>query len=217
MRTHDWRSFPRFAEESVKPGILRGIEGGPSLSSKSIRLSFVLDEQDISYFRTRFRSAKRAAKNADRTAVLAGAKKLVQEIQEASQAPRFVQQAAASLEDLAAIIEDEDYRAPKPVVDQVVAALAYFSNPDDLIPDEIPVLGFLDDAVMIKLVERDFKHELAAYRKFRRFRSGAEQRPWTGVAQERLSRRLDSERRKLRDEISRRQRADKNKGTFRFR
>ena len=184
------------------------------MASKSIRLSFVLDEKDLAYFRTRFRIAKRSAGDGDPAEILAGARELSRELREKGKAPRFVVQAAASLEDLAAIIEDEDYRAPKAVVREVLAALAYFSNPEDLIPDEIPVLGFLDDAVMIKLVERDFKYELAAYRKFRRFRRGAEQRPWTDVANKRIGERLDSERRKVRAEVVRKQKAEKEGGGF---
>ena len=122
--------------------------------------------------------------------------------------PRFVQDAADSLEDLTQIIEDKDYRAPKVIRSQVVGALAYFANPDDLIPDDIPVLGFLDDAIMIKFVEDEFKHELWAYRKFRKFREGAEQRPWTKVASDRLPGRLDIQRKKLRAQIEVKKKAD---------
>ena len=125
-------------------------------------------------------------------------------------------EAIASIEDLTQIIEDEDYRAPKAVVGQVVAALAYFANPEDLIPDDIPVLGFLDDAIMIKFVEAEFRHELHTYRKFRKFFRGAEQRPWTQVATKRLPGRLDAMRSKLRAEVERKNKADDEKGVPRL-
>ena len=64
----------------------------------------------------------------------------------------------------------------------MLAALAYFSNPEDLIPDHIPGLGFLDDAIMVKFIEEEFKHELWGYRKFRKLRDVSEQRPWASRA-----------------------------------
>ena len=45
----------------------------------------------------------------------------------------------------------------------VMAALAYFADPQDMIPDNIPVLGFIDDAIMIELVVSELKHELDAF------------------------------------------------------
>jgi uncharacterized membrane protein YkvA (DUF1232 family) len=186
------------------------------MGSQSFRLSFSLDEHDIAYFRARFRSAKRAAKGADPERILEAARSLVRQIQATANLPSFVASAVASLEDLAEVIEDSEYRPPKSVSSRVLAALAYFADPDDLIPDEIPVLGFLDDAIMIKFVEREFRHELAAYRKFRRFRKGAEQRPWTQVARKRMPSRLAGMRQKLRAEVTRREAADREKGLPRF-
>ena len=85
-----------------------------------------------------------------------------------------------------------------------------------MIPDDIPVLGFLDDAIMIKFVEEQFKHELSAFRKFRKFHRGAEQRPWTKVASERLPGRLSAMRVKLRAEVERKNQADADRGIARF-
>jgi uncharacterized membrane protein YkvA (DUF1232 family) len=186
------------------------------MSRTSFKVSFSLDEQDIAYFRNRFRKAKRAVKGEDPEAVIAAARDLVKTVRRVKKTPRFVIDAVESIEDLVALIEDEDYRAPKAVQAKVLAALAYFSNPDDLIPDEIPVLGFLDDAIMIKFVEQEFKHELSAYRKFKKFRRGAEVRPWTKIASSRLPARLEAQRRKLRSEVERRQEADADRGVIGF-
>ena len=181
------------------------------MADRRMKVSFTLDEKDISYFRSRFQKAKRVARSQDDDEVKAQARSLVEPVRSKKGIPHFVIESVSAIEDLVALIEDEDYRAPKVVANKVVAALAYFADPDDLIPDEIPVLGFLDDAIMIKIVELEFKHELAAYRKFRRFRRGAEQRPWTSVARERLPERLEAERTKLREEIDRKQKADDKK------
>ena len=94
---------------------------------------------------------------------------------------------------------------------RILGALAYFGNPGDLIPDHIPVFGFLDDALMVKLVEGEFRHELVAFRKFRSYRAGAEQRPWTATAKGRLPQRLDIQRKKLRGEVERKLQRDAGK------
>jgi len=182
------------------------------MADQRMKVSFTLDEQDIAYFRSRFRKAKRAARGQDEGDVIAQARSLVTSVRATKKAPHFVRESVTAIEDLVELIEDPYYRAPKIVVAKVIAALAYFANPDDLIPDEIPVLGFLDDAIMIKIVENEFRYELAAYRKFRRFHQGAEQRPWTSVASDRLPRRLEERRKKLRVEVDKKQAAEAEKG-----
>ena len=72
------------------------------------------------------------------------------------------------------MLTDLDWRLPHAEASRVLNALAYFSEPEDLIPDHIPGVGFLDDAIMIELVARELRHEIEAYQDFCDFRS---QRP----------------------------------------
>jgi uncharacterized membrane protein YkvA (DUF1232 family) len=177
--------------------------------AKSFKITFSLDEQDSEYFQGLYREAKRNAKAEDAPRIMQEVKGLIQRVRAAKAVPNFVNEAITTLEDLMQMLEDKDYQLPRQVAEHAVAGLAYFANPQDVIPDHIPALGFLDDAIMISFVAEEFKHELWGYRKFRSFRSGAEQRPWTTVAQDRLPRRLDAYRKEMREKISERKQADK--------
>jgi uncharacterized membrane protein YkvA (DUF1232 family) len=186
------------------------------MSATSFKVTFKLDEDDTKYFRSLFRKAKKAASDQDDDEILGAAHALVKSVRKNKKTPGFVVEAIETLQDLTEIIADKDYAAPAKVRNEVLAALAYFANADDLIPDDIPVLGFLDDAIMIKFVEEQFKHELRAFRKFRKFSRGAEQRPWTKVATDRLPGRLSSMRSKLRAEVEKKVQTDVEKGAARF-
>jgi uncharacterized membrane protein YkvA (DUF1232 family) len=176
--------------------------------SKNFKVAFELDEQDAAYFRGLYRRAKKNAAQMDPDAILRDASNLVKHVKESKRVPKFVVEAIKTLEDMTQIIEDEEYKAPPAVRNQVLAGLAYFANPDDLIPDHIPALGFLDDAIMVKFVEEEFKHELWGYRKFRGFSAPSEQRPWTKVGGERLKERTEAYRKKIRADINGRKAAE---------
>ena len=169
------------------------------------KVTFTLEEADANYFRGLYRKAKKGARDADRDDVIREARAIVKTVRSNKKTPRFVVDAISVLEDLTDIIRDEDYAAPQKVRDAVLAGIAYFSNPEDLIPDHIPGLGFLDDAIMVKFIEDEFKHELWGYRRFKKARDTAEQRPWSGPARERLRNRVEADRKKIRGEIERRE------------
>jgi uncharacterized membrane protein YkvA (DUF1232 family) len=173
--------------------------------SSTFKVTFTLDESDASYFKNLYRKAKKGAKDQDADQVIADARAIVKDVQSSKKTPAFVQEAIGVLADLVDLIQDEDYAAPQKVRGEVLAALAYFSEPEDLIPDHIPGLGFLDDAIMVKFIEDEFKHELWGYRKFSRSRDSSEQRPWASSAKARLKERLAADRKKIRGMIAERE------------
>jgi uncharacterized membrane protein YkvA (DUF1232 family) len=180
--------------------------------SKPFKVTFELEPEDTAYFRDLYRKAKASAAKLDPDAIVKDAKKLVETVRQSPRIPGFVKEAIATLEDMTQIILDPDYAAPQSVKNQVLAGLAYFANSEDLIPDHVPALGFLDDAIMVKLVEEEFKHELWGYRRFRGLGAPEEQRPWTQVGGTRLRERTDAHRRKIRAAIAKRKAAEEARG-----
>jgi uncharacterized membrane protein YkvA (DUF1232 family) len=172
--------------------------------SKKFKVAFELDEKDAAYFRDLYKQAKVNAAKLDQDAILKDARSLIEKVRASEHVPRFVLDAIQTLEDMTQIILDEEYKAPHVVKNQVLAGLAYFANADDLIPDHVPALGFLDDAIMVKFVEEEFKHELWGYRKFRGLGAPEEQRPWTQIGGERLRHRTDEHRKQIRAAINER-------------
>ncbi len=99
---------------------------------------------------------------ADDEEILAAAADLVATLR-ASELPDFVAQRLEKLQWLHAMLTDADWPLGDAERSQVLAALAYVCDPEDIIPDDIPGIGLLDDAVMIELVFRELRHEIDAY------------------------------------------------------
>ena len=169
------------------------------------KVTFTLDDDDAEYFRALYRKAKKNAKLADPEKILREAQGTVAKVRKSKKTPKFVLDAIEVLADLTDLVVDTEYAAPQRVKDEVLAGVAYFSNPDDLIPDHIPGLGYLDDAIMVKFIEEEFRHELWGYRKFKKVRDASEQRPWAGPGKDRLSKRLENDRKKIRAQVAARE------------
>ncbi len=131
----------------------------------SLRISFELDENDLKHFRLIMQEARQVASRLPPEDIVAAAEELMSQVEE-STAPGFVLNRLRNLKMMIRMLSDIEWRLPHREATRVLNALAYFAEPEDLIPDHIPGLGFLDDAIMIELVVRELKHEIEAYRDF---------------------------------------------------
>ena len=134
-----------------------------------LRVTFELDENDLKHFRLIMRQARTTAARIAPEDIVAAAEDLLADIGPDG-APAFVADRLQKLRLLIDMLSDIEWRLPQRESDRVLSALAYFAEPEDLIPDDIPGLGYLDDAIMIELICRELRHEIEAYQDFCDFR-----------------------------------------------
>ncbi len=134
-----------------------------------MRVSFELSPSDIRYFRDRLKAASRGDSVRAEHRVIRSATKLVGDAV-AAKPPDFVLDRILKLEQLIAMLRDGEWRLEGRDRMRILDALAYFVEPDDLIPDRVPGIGYLDDAIMIELVASELAHEIEAYEDFCEYR-----------------------------------------------
>ena len=135
----------------------------------SIKIVLELGEDDLAYYRGVMDSVwKRNKKRAEKE-LIDGARRLLKQATKVK-APEYVQTRLADLEILCSMLDDPEWPLEEEDRQRVKAAVGYFAVAKDMIPDKIPGLGFLDDALMAELVTRELKPELDGYRDFCQYR-----------------------------------------------
>ena len=128
-----------------------------------------LTDDDLSYFSRVMNDVwKKNEKKAEKELV-DGARRLLRQATKI-RAPEYVQSRLADLGVLVDMYDDSEWPLPEDDRHRIVAALGYFAVAKDLIPDKIPGIGLLDDALMAELVMRELKHEVTGYREFCEYR-----------------------------------------------
>jgi len=134
-----------------------------------MKVSFELSPRDIRYFRERLKEVRDSAGATNESLIISGAEDLIREAVTA-EPPEFVRERLATLERLITMLRDDEWRLEGKDRARILDALLYFVDPDDMIPDRLPGIGYLDDAIMVELVAQELKHEIQAYEDFCRFR-----------------------------------------------
>ena len=178
-----------------------------------LRITFELGDSDLKHFRLIMREARDAAKNFDQEEIIQAARELLAEVR-ATKVPQFIADRLEKLDVMVNMVVDAEWKLPTHETTRVLNALAYFSEPEDLIPDHIPGLGFLDDAIMVELVVRELKHEIDAYVDFCEYRGHEEKKRKSKGADDYVSRDewLKARRTELHSRMRRRRRRERGRG-----
>lgn len=177
----------------------------------SISLNFELNDRDLEHFQEAMDKSKKAAEGKTPEEIVDCAIKLLADAQKV-RIPDFILERLLRLDDMIAMVRDEGWAMQQEDKDRVLSALVYFCDPNDIIPDTVQVLGFLDDAVMIELSVRELKHEIDAYDDFCDFRQHQAER--RGLAADKVGRAdwLASRREELVDRMHERRERDMGVG-----
>lgn len=139
-------------------------------------ITFTLSDQDLGHFQDIVDKAKSAMATTDSAEQIeAAARQLITDAK-STDLPEFIGDRLTKLETVINMVSDEEWRLSDEERNRVLGALVYFCDPEDLIPDHIPGLGFLDDAIYVELVIRELKSEIDAFEEFCEFRSAEEKR-----------------------------------------
>ena len=170
----------------------------------SLTISFELTDRDLRFFRKALRQSREAVKDAEDVEIIEAIHAVLDEIRASEPLPDFVAKRIPELESLIRMLGDEDWQLPAEDRERLLATFVYFADPEDILPDDIPVIGYLDDVIIIELVARELMHVREAYDDFCAFRDDFEKKQGKGVDPVIRRDRLDRRRQQLHQRMRRR-------------
>lgn len=173
----------------------------------SLRIAIELSARDVKHMRDAMRKARLSVRDADDSDILDAARSLLLQV-ESRKVPHYVRERIDRLKAMISMVEDEDWPVTRGERERLLGVLVYFSDPEDIIPDDIPGIGLLDDAIMIELAFRELRHEIEAYQDFCEFRSKYDSGFRLLRDPARRAKKLGARRDQLRERIARRREKD---------
>ena len=139
-------------------------------------ITFTLSDQDLDHFQAIVDKAKSAMEDESSAAQIETAARQLITDAKAADLPGFIEDRLTRLDVVINMIGDEEWALGDDDRKRVLGALVYFCDPEDMIPDHIPGLGFLDDAIYVEIILGELKAEIESYEEFCEFRAAEEAR-----------------------------------------
>jgi len=174
-----------------------------------IKLSFELSDRDLQFFRKALKQSREAVRDAEEAEIIEAICDVLDEIRRNDPLPDFVAKRLPQLELLIQMLADDEWQLPIADRERLLATFVYFADPEDILPDNIPVIGYLDDIIILELVARELQHVRDAYDDFCHFRDDIDTRHGAKIDAAIRRDRLDRKRRQLHQRMSRRTSRDK--------
>ena len=174
-----------------------------------MRFTLELSERDLGFFRDALRRSRDAVRHADENEIIEAIDDVLGEIKKEEPLPDFVARRVPQLESMIRMLKDDEWGLPIDQRERLLATFVYFGDPEDIVPDHIPVIGYLDDVIIIELVVRELHHVREAYDDFCAFRDNYDERFKTGHDSAVRRDRIDRKRQQLHLRMKRRLKRDK--------
>jgi uncharacterized membrane protein YkvA (DUF1232 family) len=179
-----------------------------------LKLAFELSDRDLRYFRESLKQSREAVRDAEEQEIIDAVQHVLEEIRGNEPLPDFVAERIPVLERLIQMLADDEWQLPNSDRERLLAMFVYFSDPEDILPDDIPVIGYLDDVIIIELVTREMQHVREAYEDFRAFRHEFDDEYGKDIDGAIRRDRLDRKRQQLHQRMQRRSKRGKKSGIW---
>ena len=180
----------------------------------TLRISFDLSDRDLKFFRDALRQSRSAVRHAEESEIIDAIHAVLEEIRNSEPLPDFVSKRIPELESLLRMLGDDEWQLPESDRERLLATFVYFADPEDILPDDIPVIGYLDDVIIIEIVARELTHVREAYDDFCAFRDKFEKDAGKDLDPVIRRDRIDRRRQQLHQRMQRRSAQQKKSGLW---
>ena len=178
----------------------------------SLKLTFELSDRDLQFFREALSQSRAAVRHAEESEIIEAIRDVLDEIRSNEPLPDFVAQRIPELEAMIRMLTDDEWQLPADERERLLATFVYFADPEDILPDDIPVIGYLDDVIILEIVSRELIHVREAYAEFCEYRDEFDKEHGanvdTAIRRDRIDRRRQSLHQRMRRRTARDQKSE---------